>query len=393
MLETLSSYPWNTWTHLPWKALRSPVERFDDNPSHLAAELLFFLCWIGAFFHACSRSRRHLLAWLSCPFICLVSAALWMSIGGVDNFWHAQGTVMLTPRLPAYMCCVYTMFLYVPWAAAERMHLPVSAEGTIAGLAALLIYIPFDIAGAKFIWWTWHDTDSTLIARMFGAPLCSPLWIITFTLAFCLLLRLVPENIKFSWFPVAVVLLAITSTPLMVVFVAMLQGIEMYAPGSPGAPTLIFAICIYVLVFLWGLASCENDELRLPRRRDSSLWLMIGLYFAAIVTISASVDPATLVSIGLHQPPGDCTATEIAFSGIPRNKFLCVEDFTEDFVFCAHPRSSIVPSDPRWYTICGKAFEPEIRKWHLTTVTSLAFFGTMLFRYMLLSSGDKHHHK
>jgi hypothetical protein len=31
----------------------------------------------------------------------------------VDNFWHAQMTVMITPRLPLYIPCAYAVFQYV----------------------------------------------------------------------------------------------------------------------------------------------------------------------------------------------------------------------------------------------------------------------------------------
>ena len=36
-----------------------------------------------------------------------------------------------------------------------------------------MIYAPYDIAGIKFLWWTWHDTDSAIAARLFGVPIGS----------------------------------------------------------------------------------------------------------------------------------------------------------------------------------------------------------------------------
>ena len=39
----------------------------------------------------------------------------------------------------------------------------------------------FNIAGAKFLWWTWHDTDAPVRDRLFGAPVGSSCWVFTFS--------------------------------------------------------------------------------------------------------------------------------------------------------------------------------------------------------------------
>ena len=31
-------------------------------------------------------------------------------------------------------------------------------QAALAGLMGEMIYAPYDITGAKFLWWTWHDT-------------------------------------------------------------------------------------------------------------------------------------------------------------------------------------------------------------------------------------------
>ena len=38
-------------------------------------------------------------------------------------------------------------------------------------LADLLLDVPFDILGVKFLWWTWHDTDPNIFDRSYSVPL------------------------------------------------------------------------------------------------------------------------------------------------------------------------------------------------------------------------------
>jgi hypothetical protein len=37
--------------------------------------------------------------------------------------------------------------------------LPPLARAALTGLCGSLFYAPYDIVGAKFLWWTWHDSD------------------------------------------------------------------------------------------------------------------------------------------------------------------------------------------------------------------------------------------
>ena len=38
-----------------------------------------------------------------------------------------------------------------------------------------------NVAGIKFLWWTWHDTDAPIDYRILGVPIGSTVWVITFT--------------------------------------------------------------------------------------------------------------------------------------------------------------------------------------------------------------------
>ena len=48
-------------------------------------------------------------------------------------------------------------------------------------MLALIHKQSFNITGAKFLWWTWHDTDAPVRDRLFGAPVGSSCWVFTFS--------------------------------------------------------------------------------------------------------------------------------------------------------------------------------------------------------------------
>src|SRR3989338_2324296 len=106
---------------------------------------------------------------------------------------------MLTPRLPLYIPCVYNCFMYFGVTAAWKLRLTTPsarlfslgriAEAAAAGLLAELFYAPYDIVGAKFLWWTWHDTDAAIAERLLGVPIGSSIWVITFVAVFSMALR------------------------------------------------------------------------------------------------------------------------------------------------------------------------------------------------------------
>jgi hypothetical protein len=46
---------------------------------------------------------------------------IFMALPLVDNFWQAQTTIMLTPRLPLYIPCVYVCFMYYATVSVWRL--------------------------------------------------------------------------------------------------------------------------------------------------------------------------------------------------------------------------------------------------------------------------------
>ena len=103
----------------------------------------------------------------------------------VDNFWHAQCLVMLTPRLPLYIPLAYASFQYVGVASSLRMpNAGVLERCAFAGLASGIFYAAYDLVGARFLWWTWHTTDAATVIRWCGVPVGSTMWTLVHVFVF-----------------------------------------------------------------------------------------------------------------------------------------------------------------------------------------------------------------
>ena len=93
---------------------------------------------------------------------------------------------------------------------------------------------PYDIVGTKFLWWTRHDTNASIAARLFGAPVSSSLWVLTFASSFALLLDFVlrGQEITSKRFAVGLVLVAGLTTTMMVAQMTVLQTLDSGRPDT-----------------------------------------------------------------------------------------------------------------------------------------------------------------
>ena len=163
--EMTGNMPWDLAQHLPWQVFMNPAEKWATQPSFVLGEYLFITLAALAFAHAWRQGeqrRKHVLVWFAALIAGTANDMIFMALPLVDNFWQAQATIMITPRLPLYIPCVYVCFMYFPTVSVWRLGLPPLARAALTGLAGSLFYAPYDIVGAKFSWWTWHDTDAPI---------------------------------------------------------------------------------------------------------------------------------------------------------------------------------------------------------------------------------------
>lgn len=129
---------------------------------------LFFASMFHGFFVEC-------MAYF-CPFI--------------ENFWHARGIfTFLDRRMAIYIVFLckrapakskqrrLPIFLFVnsftdpvfyyhsSWASSKLKLKNPLAEHVAIGLMTVLIDMPYDIIGIKYVHWVWHDTDPNICKR------------------------------------------------------------------------------------------------------------------------------------------------------------------------------------------------------------------------------------
>ena len=139
-----------SWKGLPWKGFSSPLERFQVLPTFVIGEFVFIFASILLFVHAYRHGRVYVTLWISSLVTGTANDAIFMALPLVDNFWQSQACIMLTPRMPLYIPCVYVVFMYTSAVGAWRFKLPGLGQAALAGLMGEIIYAPYDITGTQY---------------------------------------------------------------------------------------------------------------------------------------------------------------------------------------------------------------------------------------------------
>jgi hypothetical protein len=277
--------------------------------------------------------------------------------------------------MPLYIPCVYVSFMYWPVVSVRRLGLPRLSSAALSGLTAVLFYAPYDVVGAKFLWWTWHDSDQAIAARVLGAPCSSTLWVLTFAGAFAWLLDPTPRSPGELSSKAAVHALAKAaglSTLAMMLQMTLLQQLD---GGTPRHVALVGGLTLYALLAARGWRAARP---RPVDRSDRVARAMLLFHLAALSTIGLAMDPATHVSTGIHQTVGPCQVQATDITGLTRRVFLCPKDFDEEFSFDCVARP---PTDgTTWYTVCGRAHENALR-WK-SALALLALLSATLFAWL-----------
>ncbi|XP_059088314.1 uncharacterized protein LOC131884517 [Tigriopus californicus] len=376
-----------SWAEVPWKAFNDPRERFQVMPTFVMGEFVFIFLSIILFFHALAQGRLHLMVWAGSFITGVANDAIFMMLPLVDNFWQAQACVNLTPRMPLYIPCAYNVFMYTSTMSVWRLKLPLLAEAALTGIMGEMIYAPYDITGAKFIWWTWHSSDASVRNRNLGAPVGSTVWVITFTASFQLLLRLLVLNrvVKnngqkhIGMFRIASTLLmnALLCTPLMMVQMAFLQLISGESQGLPTNRSFGTVLLLYGAVISFGLWNkYRHSQAKGQRQRrppslpeleeseknalvprpdiDAVPKVAITLYFLFLSLIMMFGTPENHVSTGIHQTLGPCGVEAVDFAGHLREEYVCLSNHSEDWNAQCDAAIPVAPNFSEWYTICGE---------------------------------------
>ena len=83
--------------------IKSISSQLDTQPTILVAEALFITSSLLCLLHASQTSKDLVVTWFAAIISGTANDVFFMVLPMVDNFWHAQCTIMLTPRLPLYI--------------------------------------------------------------------------------------------------------------------------------------------------------------------------------------------------------------------------------------------------------------------------------------------------
>ena len=325
----------------------------------------------------------------------------------VDNFWHAQGVLMITPRFPAYIGAFYVGWLYFSTITVWRLTSVVFRRESTVGNAALTgllsaaYYAPWDVVGAKHLWWSWHTTDLMLRHRWLGVPVASTMFTLVFGFTWSLCLhaalfknahptttaaaataadRVQDPSAHATWGDAVRTIAAIGcgSVPLMMVTMTVLQSVlGATLPPAPPPTTTTLAGTVAVLAAAAVVCTCRAPFKGRSSRGggdsggggDGVLVLSVALlHFGFLMATIYTIDPASAVSTGVHQTLGttaaECAEGELDLQGWKRAKYLCPTHMSGEsaslFQLCD---AAVTPSAPMeegrtWSTFCGRANDP-----------------------------------
>ncbi|XP_069123101.1 uncharacterized protein [Argopecten irradians] len=375
-----------------WVQYRDPSDIYKHHPSFLKLEFMTYFCALLTLIHALRNGGRFKWLWLGVILHGLVVEAISYNLPEIDNFWHAQGTIMfLGGRLPLYIVVIYAVFLYTASVAVAHWRLKWWAEPFAVGLTVVLIDLPYDICAVKHMAWTWHDTDPNIYDRMYWAPWTSYYFHASFacgfTFAFHGFHRLFGGNTNrfqskgfFKEVP-NTMLAGMLGFPLGTLQFLPNYHIlhDNYNIHTEVCVAMFFVVYI-TIVWKGDRAACLERSLSAEKLRKTNwlteITLLAVVYFTFFIHLVVTGKPEDQVSIGLHEVIGPCneTVNMTAASGqiLTKRKYLCLDDYDEDY-FDFHCIKGKPPVGKEWYTVCGTPYRNHME--YIVVVGFASLFG------------------
>ncbi|XP_071503698.1 uncharacterized protein [Diadema antillarum] len=386
-------------------AFRDPREIWANHQSFLIAEITYHILAVLLVTHAFRHGGRFAWYLLAIFIHGLVVESISYILPDIDNFWHAQGTVMLlAKRLPTYIICVYYMFMYPSFVAVSRLRLPTWSEPFAHALVTVLLDIPYDIMGIKHMWWTWHDTDPNIYDRYYWVPITSFFFWATFMCSHNFLFFAVPR-----WFGskagkyesnsmfvelVSAAVAGVFAFPLGTIQFIIIYHIphDLYGVSTGICLGVLFAV--YVLMVWIGDRNPGEGARPFGKHGSAPLFDNIGIavtvHYLLYIVLVFFTTPASYQSIGLHEETGNCQDTTSMYTAlgkiVHKKKYLCTSNYDEAYFDWHCLPGQRPPQDySRWYTICGNDYPNHFE--YCMLVTAHALFGFLVYYQMLSRSG------
>jgi hypothetical protein len=356
--------------------------------------------------------RLHLLLWV-CSFIGGIGGDVIFSfLPLADNFFHGQATIMISPRLPLYIVLFYSGWFYLPVALAWRLKLPAVAESCLVSILCLAFYWPWDVVGAKMLWWSWHDSDSNFTNRYLNVPLASTMFVLMQCFSFAMLMRLGigcsaaqqhdddPPISLFSALRVAGC--CCLTVPMFLIIMPLTQMlVHLEAPPPSMSTKTIWRtvaglLSLLILSCLWKKKWPLSSGAYKNCSNGNCFFIVVGvltLHFGSLTLALLTHESSSQLSKGIHQTYGSCDTREEDFAGY-RYVFVCQERHSNtwsDFVFhCGHDAKMDATTEgttAQWYTICGT---PKTSDWVRDALLLTCLCATILVIAVLLGATGSH---
>ncbi|TDH69036.1 hypothetical protein CCR75_004755 [Bremia lactucae] len=334
--------------------------------------------------HANSSGKRNATMLISAILQVLIVELIYCN----SDRWHAQALVMIVPQhMPLYTILLQAQLYYMAFVATSRLRIDPFIQPFAMGLLMLLLAFPFELLGTKFLWWTWHDTDPLLAVRLIGVPCHALFYTYFFAIAFLgvhhilrstLILGEYYEEVHWKSEWSYILLMPLLTTLFAMGFLILCYHVTVHLIGVEAQDR---AYCSFgwliakeerVLAFEALLISDDPHVQQVLDTLDAydSDWLyasidhavnqMAFLLYLSLVLLVLFINPTKIVSLGHHQPLGNCLENEPFYSLVGmqyhRKKYLCVHDFYAEFNLCNYPLTQLHYEDS-WYMICGRGYE------------------------------------
>lgn len=188
------------------------------------------------------------------------------------------------------------------------------------GLNVLLIDLPYDIMGIKFIYWTWHDTDPNIRDRTYWVPWTSYYFHMVFSASFVFWFFKTDINLDQMYSFKTEVLIS-----LKAIFLSTPSGILcfsiLYHPlhdfyHVPTQNIVLFLISFYIMLAIL------NRKPRNMFDRPLIIILYLFLYYTTFLCLSIWGKPENEISIGPHEEIGPCNTTVSSFGTVSTKQSL-----------------------------------------------------------------------
>ncbi|KAJ0403567.1 hypothetical protein P43SY_009015 [Pythium insidiosum] len=374
-----------------------------ENVSLLTIEVVTYLSMFLLMLHIHSSGKRNATMFVAAAVQIFLME--WLLFG--ERRWYAQALVMLVPEIfPLFTLLLQAQLYYMAFVATSRLRIDNFLQPFAMGCIVVLLVLPMEILGAKFLWWTWHDTDPLLTARVYGVPLHLLFNHFYFAFAFVTAHHIFRWSVlegdyyeegqwKREWsyavfVPFMTLLFGVVCLILFYHLFVDLFGVDI--------STCFHLLIAMSLIFCW-MADREKDdpivqELLAAVDAYDSDWLypcidhavnqMVFVFSLIQIVLISAIDPSSIVSLGHHQPLGNCVQEEYFRSVLglrqKRMRYLCVHEFDEEFNLCNYPVAQL-NYEQSWYMICGRGYADYPS--YLVVILSLVFFTNLLFYQML----------